>query len=47
VRTAERLNCDVIVLGRRESTVDAYLLGSVTKQVLRATSLDVLVVAAT
>jgi universal stress protein E len=47
VRTAERLNCDVIVLGRRESTVDAYLLGSVTKQVLRTTSLDVLVVAPT
>lgn len=44
VRTAERLSCDVIVMGRRESAVDAYLVGSVTKQVLRATSVDVLVV---
>jgi nucleotide-binding universal stress UspA family protein len=45
VRTAERLNCDIIVMGRKEATVDAYLLGSVTKQVMRTTTLDVLVVA--
>jgi nucleotide-binding universal stress UspA family protein len=45
LRSAERLGCDVVALGRRENSIDSYLLGSVTKEVLRTTSSDVLVVA--
>jgi nucleotide-binding universal stress UspA family protein len=45
LRSAERLGCDVVAMGRRDSAIDSYLLGSVTKEVLRSTSSDVLVVA--